>query len=132
MILPETAATTLLVDHGRVRGIRTGDKGRGKQGEELANFEPGSDVLARVTVLAEGTQGHLTGAALERFDLGGENPQVWALGVKEVWRVERPLDRVIHTMGWPLRPQPRYREFGGSFVYPLGNEMVTLGMVVGL
>src|SRR5207237_2016592 len=55
-----------------------------------------------------------------------------ALGVKEVWRVPRPLDRVIHTMGWPLRAAARYREFGGSFIYPLGEDMVTLGMVVGL
>ena len=132
MILPETAATKLLLDHGRVRGIRTGDKGRGRNGEELANFEPGSDVLARVTVLAEGTQGHLTGAAIERFSLQGENPQVWALGVKEVWRVPRPLRRVIHTMGWPLRAAAKYREFGGSFIYPMGDELLTLGMVVGL
>ena len=113
MILPETAATKLLVDHGRVRGIRTGDKGRGRDNQELPNFEPGSDVVARVTVLAEGTQGHLTGAAIERFGLEGENPQVWALGVKEVWRVARPLRRVIHTLGWPLRPGAKYREFGG-------------------
>ena len=132
MILPETAATKLLVDHGRVLGIRTGDKGRGKNGEELANFEPGSDVTARVTVLAEGTQGHLTGAAIKRFGLEGENPQVWALGVKEVWRVAKPLRRVIHTLGWPLRPGAKFREFGGSFIYPMGDEMVALGMVVGL
>ncbi|HEY3205582.1 MAG TPA: electron-transfer flavoprotein:ubiquinone oxidoreductase [Gaiellaceae bacterium] len=132
MILPETAATKLLVEHGRVRGIRTGDKGRGRGGEELPNFEPGSDVVARVTVLAEGTQGHLTGAAISHFGLEGENPQVWALGVKEVWRVAKPLDRVIHTMGWPLRAAAKYREFGGSFIYPMGNELVTLGMVVGL
>ena len=132
MILPETAATKLLVDHGRVRGIRTGDKGRGRDGEKLANFEPGSDVLARITVLAEGTQGHLTGAAIQRFGLGGENPQVWALGVKEVWRVAKPLRRVIHTLGWPLRAGAKYREFGGSFIYPMGDDMVTLGMVVGL
>jgi electron-transferring-flavoprotein dehydrogenase len=131
-ILPETAATKLLVTDARVRGVRTGDHGRGRTGEELANFEPGSDVHARVTVLAEGTQGHLTGIALQRFGLDGENPQVWALGVKEVWKVPKPLDRVIHTLGWPLRGGPRYREFGGSFVYPMGNDMVTLGMVVGL
>jgi electron-transferring-flavoprotein dehydrogenase len=131
-ILPETAATKLLVEHGRVRGVRTGDRGRGRSAEELANFEPGSDVVARVTVLCEGTQGHLTGAAIDRFALAGENPQVWALGVKEVWKVPRPLDRVIHTMGWPLRNSPRYREFGGSFIYPLGDDMVSLGMVVGL
>jgi electron-transferring-flavoprotein dehydrogenase len=130
-ILPETAATNLLVSHGRVVGVRTGDKGRGREGQELGNFEPGSELLARVTVLAEGTQGHLTGAALQHFGLQGENPQVWALGVKEVWKVPKPLDRVIHTMGWPLRPQARYKEFGGSFIYPMG-DMVTLGMVVGL
>jgi electron-transferring-flavoprotein dehydrogenase len=132
MILPETPATKLLIDGGRVRGVRTGDKGRGRRGEELANFEPGADIVARVTVLAEGTQGHLTGIALDRFGLHGDNPQVWALGVKEVWKVARPLERVIHTMGWPLRPQAKYREFGGSFIYPMGDEMVTIGMVVGL
>jgi len=131
-ILPETAGQKLLVSDGRVLGVRTGDKGRGRHGEELANFEPGSDITARVTVLAEGTQGHLTGVALDRFGLRGENPQVWALGVKEVWKVAKPLDRVIHTMGWPLRPKARFREFGGSFIYPMGDDMVTLGMVVGL
>jgi electron-transferring-flavoprotein dehydrogenase len=132
MVLPETAAAKLLVDHGRVRGIRTGDKGRGRNGEELPNFEPGSDLVARITVLAEGTQGHLTGAAINRFGLEGENPQVWALGVKEVWRVAKPVRQVIHTMGWPLRAGAKYREFGGSFIYPMGDEMLTLGMVVGL
>ena len=131
-ILPETAATKLLLSDARVRGVRTGDRGRGRGGEELGNFEPGSDVHARVTVLAEGTQGHLTGVALDRFGLAGENPQVWALGVKEVWRVQKPLDRVIHTMGWPLRAGAKFREFGGSFIYPMGADLVTLGMVVGL
>jgi electron-transferring-flavoprotein dehydrogenase len=131
-ILPETSATHLLISGARVRGVRTGDRGRGRGGEELGNFEPGSDVHARVTVLAEGTQGHLTGVALDRFGLGGENPQVWALGVKEVWRVQKPLDRVIHTMGWPLRAGAKYREFGGSFIYPMGPDLVTVGMVVGL
>jgi electron-transferring-flavoprotein dehydrogenase len=131
-ILPETAAEKLLLSDGRVRGVRTGARGRGRGGEELANFEPGSDVLARVTVLAEGTQGHLTGVALGRLGLEGENPQVWALGVKEVWRVAKPLDRVIHTMGWPLRGGAKFREFGGSFIYPMGPDLVTVGMVVGL
>jgi len=131
-ILPETSAEHLLVDGGRVVGVRTGDRGRGRSGEELGNFEPGSDIAARVTILAEGTQGHLTGAAFERFGLRGENPQVWALGVKEVWKVAKPLGQVIHTMGWPLRPGKKYREFGGSFVYPMGDDMVTIGMVVGL
>ena len=131
-ILPETSGHALLVGDGRVRGVRTGDRGRGRDGQELGNFEPGSDVHARVTVLAEGTQGHLTGVALDRFGLHGDNPQVWALGVKEVWRVAKPLDRVIHTLGWPLRAASKYREFGGSFVYPMGDDMLTVGMVVGL
>ena len=131
-ILPETSADKLLVDGGRVLGVRTGDRGRGRKGEELSNFEPGSDITARITILSEGTQGHLTSAALERFGLRSENPQVWALGVKEVWKVAKPLDRVIHTMGWPLRPGKKFREFGGSFVYPMGDDMVTIGLVVGL
>jgi electron-transferring-flavoprotein dehydrogenase len=131
-ILPETSAERLLVDGGRVVGVRTGDRGRGRADEELSNFEPGSDIAARVTILAEGTQGHLTGAALDQFGLRGDNPQVWALAVKEVWKVAKPLDRVVHTMGWPLRPGRKFREFGGSFIYPMGDDMVTIGMVVGL
>jgi electron-transferring-flavoprotein dehydrogenase len=131
-VLPETPATRLLVREGRVLGARTGDRGRGRQGEELANFEPGSDIVAGVTVLAEGTQGLLTSAAIERFGLQGENPQIWALGVKEVWRVPRPLGRIIHTMGWPLRAFAGYGEFGGSFIYPMGDDLVSLGFVAGL
>ncbi|HEU0303085.1 MAG TPA: 4Fe-4S dicluster domain-containing protein [Gaiellaceae bacterium] len=131
-VLSETAAEKLLVSHGRVAGVRTADRGRGREGEPLSRFEPGSDIGAQVTVLAEGTQGYLTGVAIDRFGLHGRNPQVWALGVKEVWRVPKPLRKVIHTMGWPLRSRARYREFGGSFIYPMGDDMVTLGMVVGL
>ena len=131
-ILPETSAAGLLVDGGRVVGVRTGDRGRGRGGEELGNFEPGSDIGARVTILAEGTQGHLTGAALDHFNLKSDNPQVWALGVKEVWKVAKPLHDVVHTMGWPLRGGRKFREFGGSFIYPMGDDMVTIGMVVGL
>jgi electron-transferring-flavoprotein dehydrogenase len=130
-LVPETSARTLLVSGGRVVGIRTGDKGRGRGGEELPNFEPGSDIRARVTILAEGTQGHLAGVASQRFGLAS-SPQVYALGVKELWEVPRPLNRVIHTMGWPLRAGKRFREFGGSFIYPLGDDRIAIGMVVGL
>ena len=131
-ILPETVGEKLLVQHGRVVGVRTGDKGRGRDGEPLGNYEPGSDIVASVIVLAEGTQGHLTGVALDHFGLRGDEPQVWELGVKEVWKVPRPLRGVVHTMGWPLRTAARYREFGGSFIYPMGDDMLTIGMVVGL
>jgi electron-transferring-flavoprotein dehydrogenase len=131
-ILGETAAAKLLVDDGRVVGVRSGDKGRGRDGEELSNFEPGSDLIAKATVLAEGTQGHLTGAAIGHFAMASEDPPQWELGVKEVWEVEKPLDRVIHTMGWPLRYGAKYREFGGSFIYPMGEDKVSMGLVVGL
>jgi electron-transferring-flavoprotein dehydrogenase len=132
MILPETAAEKLLVSHGRVVGVRTGDKGANRDGEPMGNYEPGADLVAKVTVLAEGTQGHLTGVALDRFGLRAEEPQVWELGVKEVWRVPKPLRGIVHTMGWPLRTRARYREFGGSFLYPMGDDLLTIGMVVGL
>jgi electron-transferring-flavoprotein dehydrogenase len=74
-ILGETAAAKLLVEGEQVVGVRSGDKGRGRDGEELSNFEPGSDLIAKATVLAEGTQGHLTGAAIRHFDMGSEDPQ---------------------------------------------------------
>jgi electron-transferring-flavoprotein dehydrogenase len=131
-ILGETAAAKLLVEDGQVVGVRTGDKGRGRDGEELANFEPGSDLIGKATVLAEGTQGHLSGAAIRHFGLGAGLPMQWELGVKEVWEVSEPLDRVIHTMGWPLRLGAKYREFGGSFVYPMGEDRVSIGFVAGL
>jgi electron-transferring-flavoprotein dehydrogenase len=132
MILPETAGQKLLVEHGRVVGVRTGDKGQGREGQPLANYEPGVDVTAKVTVLAEGTAGHLTSAAIDHFGLEGRNPQIWALGVKEVWKVAKPLHKIVHTLGWPLRKRAKYGEFGGSFVYPMGDEHVSLGFVVGL
>ncbi|HXV04718.1 MAG TPA: electron-transfer flavoprotein:ubiquinone oxidoreductase [Solirubrobacterales bacterium] len=131
-ILAETAATKLLVEERIVKGVRSGDRGRGKDGEELGNFEPGSDVVAKATVLAEGTLGHLTFAAYDYFDLHGADPMRWELGVKEVWQVAKPLDRVIHTMGWPLRKSPRFNEFGGSFIYPMGEDKICIGLVAGL
>ncbi len=131
-ILSETAATKLLVEDRVVKGIRSGDRGRGKEGEELGNFEPGSDVVAKATVLAEGTVGHLTYAAYDYFDMHGADPMRWELGVKEVWEVPKPLDRVIHTMGWPLRKSPRYNEFGGTFIYPMGEDKLCIGLVAGL
>jgi electron-transferring-flavoprotein dehydrogenase len=132
-ILTETSAQQLLVEDGVVRGIRSGDKGRGKDGEPLGNFEPGSDVTAKATVLAEGTWGHLTGAAIKEFGLAeSREAQVWALGVKEVWQVAKPLDRVIHTLGWPLRYGAKWHEFGGSWIYPMGEDKVSIGFVAGL
>jgi electron-transferring-flavoprotein dehydrogenase len=138
-VLTETAATQLLVEDGVVRGVRSGDKGRGKDGEPLGNFEPGTDIVAQATVLAEGCWGHLTGAAIGEFDLAdGREPQVWELGVKEVWKVPKPLDRVIHTVGpWPLKLSSKYHQIGGTWIYPMkdsktGDDLVSIGFVVDL
>ncbi len=138
-ILTETAASQLIVQDGAVVGVRSGDKGRGKDGQPLKNFEPGTDVKARATVLAEGCWGHLTGAAIREFDLAdGCETQVWELGVKEVWKVPKPLDRIIHTIGpWPLKLSPRYGQIGGTWIYPMNDETtgeayVSIGFVVDL
>jgi electron-transferring-flavoprotein dehydrogenase len=139
-VLTETAATQLVVQDGTVVGVRSGDKGRGKDGEELSNFEPGTDIKADVTVLAEGCWGHLTGAAIKEFGLAeGREPQVWELGVKEVWKVAKPLDRVIHTFTqpWPMKISPKYGQLGGTWIYPMkdektGDDLVSIGFVVDL
>ncbi|HSZ70110.1 MAG TPA: electron-transfer flavoprotein:ubiquinone oxidoreductase [Solirubrobacteraceae bacterium] len=138
-ILTETSATQLIVEDGKVVGVRSGDKGRGKDGEPLGNFEPGTDIKAQATVLAEGCWGHLTGAAIREFDLAeGREPQVWELGVKEVWKVPKPLDRVIHTFvqPWPLKVAAKYGQLGGTWLYPMknakGEDLVSIGFVVDL
>ena len=131
-MLPETDCQKLILDQGRVMGVVTGDKGRGKEGEELSAFEPGAEVHAQVTVLSEGTPGHLTGVLRRHFDLDRDSTQIWELGVKEVWQVPKPLTKVIHTLGWPLRLGTKYREYGGSWIYPMGDDMVSIGYVVGL
>ncbi|HWI96731.1 MAG TPA: electron-transfer flavoprotein:ubiquinone oxidoreductase [Solirubrobacterales bacterium] len=138
-LLTETAATQLIVEDGAVVGVRSGDKGRGKEGEELGNFEPGTDIGAKATVLAEGCWGHLTDAAVREFELDeGREPQVWELGVKEVWKVAKPLDRVIHTVaGWPLKISAKYHQIGGSWIYPMvdektGEDQVSIGFVLDL
>ncbi len=132
IIFNEMAGIKLLLENGVVKGVRTDDKGLDRDNKPLGNFQPGSDVLANVTVLGEGTTGHLSMALIEHFNLAGENPQVYALGVKEIWEVAKPLDKVIHTMGWPLRGSKKFNEFGGSFIYPMGEDKVSLGLVVGL
>ncbi len=130
-MLPETDAQKLIVDDGRVLGVVTGDKGRGREGEELSTFEPGMELHAQVTAICEGTQGHLAGITRRHFELD-RAPQTYELGVKEVWEVKKPLDKVIHTAGWPLRLGAKYREYGGSWIYPMGEDKVSIGFVTGL
>ncbi len=132
-ILTETAAQKLLVDGEQVVGIVTGDKGRGKDGEELSTFEPGMEVHAKATVLAEGNWGHLTGAAVKRFDLAaGKQPPTWEIGAKEVWKVKTPFKKVVHTFGWPASPRKKDAMAGGGWIYPMGEDQVSIGYVVPL
>ena len=126
------AGADLLIEGEKVAGVRTGDKGVDRQGNPKGNFEPGIDIRAKVTILAEGARGSLTKQLIRKFKLDeGKNPQVYAVGVKEVWDVPKEKKtggRVIHTMGWPLRNE----EFGGGFIYNMPDGRVSIGFVIGL
>src|SRR5882762_9359753 len=121
-------AASLLVEGGRVAGVRTAATGQDREGRPLSNYMAPNDLIAQVTVLAEGTRGGLSQAWLESQGVASENAQIFALGVKEIWETKQPLDTVVHTLGWPLPTDA----FGGSFMYPLASNLVALGLVVGL
>ena len=121
-------ADGLLVEGTRVRGVRTTPSGLQRDGQPGSGFTPPTDIKAKVTVLSEGTRGSLTQAWLRWQHVGSDNPMLYALGVKELWETKRPLEAVIHTLGWPLP----HDAFGGSFFYPIERNLVSLGLVVGL
>ncbi|MFQ5670792.1 MAG: 4Fe-4S dicluster domain-containing protein [Acidobacteriota bacterium] len=132
-VFPETCGVEVLYDtEGGVQGVRTGDKGLDSEGRPKANFQPGMDLHAKVTIFCEGARGTLAEDVIHRFGLRKEcNPQVYALGVKETIRVPRQTPRngtVVHTLGYPL---PDYA-FGGGFLYELADNHYTLGLVIGL
>lgn len=125
-------ARELIWDGERVAGVRCQDRGLDKAGREKEGYEPGAEIRARVTVLAEGTRGSLTKKLVEKKNLlEGRNPQGYALGMKEVWKVKpanfRP-GHVSHTMGFPLG----MKTFGGGFIYHMKDNHVALGLVVSL
>ena len=128
-IFPGFHVDSLLVEGQNVIGVRTTPQGLDRDGGASGpDAVPAMDLTARVTVLSEGTRGSLTQAWLDWQGVKSANPQIFALGVKELWEVKRPLDRIIHTMGWPLPSDA----FGGSFMYPMADDVVALGLVVGL
>lgn len=127
-IFPGFPAESLLVDGERVIGVRTVASGLDRHGNPGDGYQEPTELTAKVVVLAEGTRGPLGQAWRDWRGVKSENPQIFALGVKEVWQVKQPLDRVIHTLGWPL---PR-DAFGGSWCYPMGPEQVSIGLVAGL
>ncbi|MEO5346209.1 MAG: electron transfer flavoprotein-ubiquinone oxidoreductase [Magnetococcus sp. YQC-9] len=118
-------------DGERLIGIRTGDQGRGAQGEPGARFEPGMTLHAPITILAEGCRGHVSGAVIEHLGLQRDRPpQSYGLGFKELWEIPagHAPERVLHTLGWPLRSA----EHGGGFIYPVASDRLAVGWVVGL
>jgi len=126
------AGQSVLFDGDRVMGVRTGDRGVGKDGQPRGMFEPGADIHAKVTIFADGVRGHLTKQLLRLRGLAQDSqPAQFAVGMKELWDV--PADRlapgtVIHTLGFPLREE----EFGGSWLYAMPEGRLSLGFVVGL
>jgi electron-transferring-flavoprotein dehydrogenase len=131
-VIPEFAAREPLFEGSRLIGVRTSDRGIDKHGEKKGNYQPGADIKARVTVLAEGPRGSLTKVLAGKYGLeAGQNPQVYATGVKETWKLPPrrfPLGRVVHTMGFPLDAGT----FGGGFAYGCRDDVLSLGFVTGL
>ncbi len=131
-IFCEFPATEVLLENNRVVGVRTGDRGVDRDGERKANFEPGVDLRARAVVLGEGPRGTLSKQLESMLDLHrGKNPQIYSIGIKEVWKVPDGRfapGQVIHTLGWPLDR----KTFGGGFLYGMADNLVIVGLVVGL
>ena len=128
------AMSELLYDeNGKVRGVKAIDTGVDHHGEKLENFQPGSLVEAKLTILAEGSRGSLTKKLIEKFDLGnGKNPQIYSLGCKELWSVPEGRIKpgeIFNTMGYPAMNN---NVFGGGFVYGLNDNKVVIGLALGL
>ena len=132
-IFPGFAAAEILYHaDGSVKGISTGNMGVGKDGSKTANFQPGIELHAKQTIFAEGCRGSLTKELFDQFSLRDDtDPQTFGIGIKELWEVktERHLPgHVEHTIGWPLASDA----YGGSFIYHLEDNLVSVGFVVGL
>ena len=132
-IYPGFACSEIVYDaEGKVIGVATGDMGRAKDGSEGPNFEPGIELHAKQIVLAEGCRGSLTKTVCDRFGLReNSDPQVYGLGIKEVWEVSpenHEAGLITHTTGWPMDS----RTYGGSWLYHFGENLVSVGFVIGL
>ncbi|OQW51530.1 MAG: hypothetical protein A4S09_09880 [Proteobacteria bacterium SG_bin7] len=127
-ILNNFPADSLIIRDGVVAGVRTTPMGLGRDNQPGSSFMPSTDVTAKITVLCEGTRGQLTSSYIDWKQIHSEAPQIFALGVKELWKSPNPPLEIVHTLGWPL---PR-NAFGGSFMYPMGDNLFAIGLVVGL
>ena len=132
-IFPEFPGADLIYDENdAVVGVRTGDKGIDKEGKPKANFEPGVEIIAKVTVLGEGSRGSLAKQLMSRLGLlEDKDPQVFSLGVKELWEVPDGNfveGKVVHTLGFPSDTET----YGGGWIYGMKNNVVSIGYVTGL
>ncbi|WP_198952735.1 MULTISPECIES: electron transfer flavoprotein-ubiquinone oxidoreductase [unclassified Achromobacter] len=132
-IFPGFAAAGVLYDEqGAVRGVVTGDMGVARDGSHTDQYQPGMELLGRYTIFAEGSRGQLGRELIARYKLDQNvDPQAYGIGLKELWEVDPAQARpglVVHTAGWPLDADT----YGGSFLYHLDNNLVAVGMVVGL
>lgn len=133
-IFPGFAANEVLFDaNGAIRGVATGEMGRGADGARKSSFEPGMALHARVTIFAEGCRGHLGKQLIAKFGLdAGRQPQHYALGIKELWRIDARRCQpglVVHGAGWPLNENGAS---GGSFLYHYAENLVALGLITDL
>jgi len=126
------AAEVLYHEDGSVRGVATGDLGIGKDGQPGHNFQPGMELHAKQTIFAEGCRGSLTKELFGQYNLrDGVDPQTYGIGIKELWEIDPAKHQpglIVHSVGWPLKSDT----YGGSFLYHLENNLVAVGMVVGL
>ena len=132
-IYPGFAASEVLFNEkDKVIGVATCDMGRLKDGTEGPNFEQGIELHAKQTIFSEGCRGHLGKVIMEKFDLNEENsPQTYGIGIKELWEVPPENSNpgsIVHTTGWPLKTDT----YGGSFLYHLDNNKISIGFVIGL
>ncbi|MEO6080289.1 MAG: electron transfer flavoprotein-ubiquinone oxidoreductase [Steroidobacteraceae bacterium] len=132
-ILPGYSASAAVFDDaGRVKGVQTGDMGIAKDGKPGPNFTPGIEIHAGLTVLAEGARGSISKQLVKRFKLSeGRDPQVYALGFKELWQLPAGRvdpGRIEHALGWPMDS----KTYAGSFLYHLDSDRVYVGYIVGL
>lgn len=125
------AAEVLFNEDGSVKGVATGDMGVARDGTRKPHYQPGMELHAKYTFVAEGARGHLSKQLIRTFDLAKDSqPQVYGIGIKELWDVlpeKHVPGRVIHTQGWPLNDA-----WGGGFIYHQANNQVALGFVVAL
>jgi electron-transferring-flavoprotein dehydrogenase len=132
-IFPGFAAAEVVYDEqGNVKGVATGDMGVAQDGSQKPEYQPGMELNAKYTLFAEGCRGSLTKTLFERFQLReGVDPQTFGIGIKELWEVEPDKHQqglVVHSAGWPMDSQT----YGGSFLYHLEDNMVSVGFVIGL